>query len=365
MWYQGMVGGRLRRSVRVTTFSFLFLGLALLTLLAQDQQKRESPHKTVPQAPPAAPTGPERGAMVHFNLDRTLKTPVQPIRGLAFGGEHSLAALGNDGNVRVWNAATGELLRTIALADRPKSVSCIAFSPDGKWMVIGEAFTKAEIFTGKVELLDAVAGQEVRALATHHWEVESVAFNRDGHWLASSNWDRKVRMMEFPSGIQVREFESASKPRCVAISPDSKVIASGGTDFTVSLWDREGGKELQRLTGHSGSISAVSFSPDGQRLASASGDGSTRIWNALTGQSLYTLSGHVGAVLSAVYSPDGKFVVSGGADDTVRFWDAATGQNLETLGAHSSVWQVAFTSDGKYLAAGYADGTINIWKEQD
>ncbi len=303
---------------------------------------------------------------MHFVLDRTLKIPSQPIRGLAFGGDAStLTALGGDSNVRVWNAATGELLKTIPLGDRPKSVSCMAFSPDGKWIVIGEDFTKAEIFTGKIELLDAVAGQEVRALATHHWEVESIAISRDGRWLASSNWDRKVRVMEFPSGNQVREFESPSKPRCVAISPDSKVIASGGLDATVSLWDREGGKDLQRLTGHSDAVLSVAFSLDGRHLASASADGSTRIWNVSTGQSLYTLSGHVGAVLAAVFSPDGQLVISGGADGTVRFWNTATGQNLETMGAHSSVWQVAFGSNGKYLAAGYADGTINIWRKQD
>jgi WD40 repeat protein len=304
--------------------------------------------------------------MVHFVLDRTLKMPVQPVRGLAFGGDSpTLATLADEGNVRVWNVVTGDLLATIALSGHPRQVSCIAFSPDGKWIVVGEDFTKAKIFTGKIELLDAMAGKEARALATRHWEVESVAFSRDGHWLASSNWDRKVRVLEFPTGNQVREFESASKPRCVAISRDSKIIASGGLDASVSLWDREGGKELQRLTGHTGGVLSVAFSPDGQRLASASGDGSARIWSVSTGQSLYTLSGHVGAVTSAVYSPGGKFVVSGGVDNTVRFWDATTGQNLETFGAHSGVWGVAFSSDGKYLAAGYADGTVNIWKKQE
>ena len=315
---------------------------------------------------PAPPPGPTRGAMVHFALDRTLKTPVQPIRGLAFGGNPpALAALGGDGSVRVWNAMTGDPLTNIERTEHPRTVSCIAFSPDGKWIVVGEAFVKAKVYTAKVELLDAVAGQEVRPLVTHHWEVESVAFSRDGKLLVSSNWDRKVRVFEFPSGKQVREFESTSKPVCVAISPDSKVIAAGDLSPAVTLWDREGGKELQHLTGHSSRIWSVAFSPDGQRLASASADGSSRIWDVSTGQSLYTLSGHVGAVISVVYSPDGKFVVSGGADDTVRFWDTTTGQNLETFGAHSGVWQVAFSSDGKYLAAGYADGTINIWKKQD
>ncbi|MGO8789061.1 MAG: WD40 repeat domain-containing protein [Terriglobia bacterium] len=347
----------MRGKVWVVIPPSVFVNLAFLAMAAQGQQRTASPSVSV-GAPPRV--------IVHFVFDRTLKTPVQPIRGLAFGGNSpTLAALGGDNSVWVWNVASGDVLKTITLADRPKSVSCMAFSPDGKWMVTGEDFTRAEIFTGKIELLDAVAGREVRALATHHWEVESLAFSRDGHWLVSGNWDRKVRVMEFPSGNQVRDFEMPSKPRCVAISPDSKLVACGGSDSTVAVWDREGGKQLHRLMGHSGEISSLTFSSDGLHLVSGSGDGSARIWNVSTGQSLHTLSGHVGALTSVVCSPDGEFVVSGGADGTVRFWDAATGKNLETFGDHSGVWQVAFSADGKYVAAGYADGTINIWKKQE
>ena len=378
----------MRRLVRITIASFVLPSVAFFAWAAQPPQKHEPltegeitrlrPGEVLPEqvesraliasksvAPPA-PTASPPEAVVRFTLDRTLKTPVQPVRGLAFGGDHdTLASLGEDGFVRVWNAASGDPITTIALADHPKEVSCMAFSPDAKWIVVGEAFIKAKIYTGKAELLEVAAGRDVRALVMHHWEVESVAFSRDGKWLVSGNWDRKVRVLEFPAGNQAREFESASKPRCVGISPDARIIASGGLDSTVSLWDREGGRSLQRLTGHTGGISSVAFSPDGQRLASASADGSSRIWSVSTGQSLLTLSGHLGAVMSAVFSPDGKFVVSGGVDGTVRFWDSATGQNLETLGAHSGVWQVAFSADGKYLAAGYADGTINIWKKRE
>lgn len=308
---------------------------------------------------------PHQPGSVRFILAATVKMPVQPVRGLGFGGRGStLAALGDDDIVRVWDASTGRLLKTIELSGHPKSVSCLAFSPDGKWIVTGEDFIKAEIFTGKIALIDVAAGREVRTLATHHWEVESLAFSQDGRWLVSSDWDRKVRALEFPSGDLRREFESPSKPRCAVITADGKVLASGGEDATVTLWERASGKELHHLTGHSGTIVSLGFSPDGRRLASASADGSVRIWDVSTGRSLRTLSGHVGAVIAVAYSCDGNYIVSGGVDSTVRIWDAATGQNLETLGANSSVWRVALSSDGRYLAAGYADGMISIWRRQ-
>ena len=337
----------MRSLIGISIRIFLLPGAAFM---AASPQKVETPE-------PAA---------AHFVLDRTLKTPSQPIRGMAFGGEPpTIAALEDDGYVRMWNTVTGESIQTIELAGRPKSVSAIAFSPDGKWLVVGESFTKTEIFTAKIELLNAATGREDRTLTTHHWEVESLAFSRDGKWLVSSNWDRAVRLQEFPSGNQAREFESPSKPRCAAISPDAKQVASGGADGTVTLWDATTGKVLNRLSGHSGEIAGVAFSPDGQHLASASTDGSARLWSVSTGQWLFTLAGHIGPVLSVAYNPDGSLVATGGADDTVRIWDAATGQCLEALGAHSNVWQVAFSPDGRYLAAGYADGTINLWKKKE
>lgn len=341
-------------SLRTSILLSVIFGASLPALAAQGPQKPDAP---------SASSGPAMYAAARFVLEHTLKVPVGPIRGLAFGGDcPNLAALGDDERVRVWNAASGDLLQTIAIPDHPKSVTCIAFSPDGKWIAAGEGFSKAEIFTGKIELVDAGEGHAVRALATHHWEVESLAFSVDGRWLVSSNWDSKVRVIEFPSGKQVREFESASKPGCAAVSPDSKVVASGGSDAMVTLRDCATRKAIRRLLGHSRAISAVSFSQDGKQLASSSADGSTRLWSVATGRLLVTLSGHVGPVNSAVYGSDGRFVFTGGDDSTVRFWNAAAGQNLETLGAHSAVWQVALSSDGRYLAAGYADGMINVWR---
>jgi WD40 repeat protein len=331
----------------------MLLTAALPSLPAQEQK--------TPYPRPAA----EAGAVWHFVLDRTLNTPSQPIAGLAFsGGSPLLAAVSGDNRVRLWRASTGELVKTISLAENPQTVFGLAFTRDGRWIAVGEGFTKSLVYAGKVELLDVEAGQDVRALTVHHWGVDGMAFSRDGQWLVTTNWDKKIRVLEFPAGTEVRALESPSKPLGVAISPDASLIASGNTDSTLTLWERASGKELQRLAGHTGRIGIVDFSPDGKLLASASSDGSARIWDVASGQSLRTLSGHEGAVTSVAFSPEGKVVASGGADGTVRLWDAATGRSLETLGAHAAVWQVSFSADGRYLAAGYANGTINIWKKQ-
>ena len=312
----------------------------------------------------AVPLGalPQRPADT-FVFERTLKLPVQPVWGMAFGGARAtLAAVGNDDAVRIWDAASGNLLSTLKLDGHPQEVSCLDFSRDGKWIVVGEGFVTAGVmYTAKIELLDVAAHQDARALATHHWEIVKVAFSDDGRLLANCGWDRKVRVLELPSGRQLNEFEYPGKPLALALSPDARLVAAGGEDSSVAVWDRLAGKELPPLTGAGKGILGLAFSPDGLHLAAAAGDGSARLWSVATGEALATLSGHVGAVLAISYSPDGKHLATGGADGTLRVWDAGTAQNLESLGSHSAVWQVAISPDGHYLAAGHADGTIGIY----
>jgi WD40 repeat protein len=93
---------------------------------------------------------------------------------------------------------------------------------------------------------------------------------------------------------------------CVAISPDSQLVASGSADHTVKLWGAATGQEVRTLRGHSGDLFSVAFSPDGRSLASAGYDETVRIWDVATGKEVHNLRGHAGAVLSVAYSSDGR-----------------------------------------------------------
>ena len=78
----------------------------------------------------------------------------------------------------------------------------------------------------------------------------------------------------------------------VDFSFDGKVLASGGRDNNIILWDPKKGERLKTLEGHSGWVMSVAWRLDGKLLASGSFDKTVKIWNPSAGECLKTLEGH-------------------------------------------------------------------------
>lgn len=111
----------------------------------------------------------------------------------------------------------------------------------------------------------------------------------------------------------------------LAFSPDSRLLASGGEEYTVKIWDVKTGKEepYSPLRGHKDDVSAVAFSPDERWLVSAGEDTTLRVWDRKAGYTLVrTLRGHTGLVNTLAFSPDGQRLYSGSRDRTVKVWNA-------------------------------------------
>ena len=165
-----------------------------------------------------------------------------------------------------------------------------------------------------------------------------------------------------PSGA-IKRFEQGGAVYTVAFSPDGSLLASGGRESKVVVWNIGNQMKPKVFRGHTKSVMSVVFSPDGQLLASASHDGYVRLWNVSSKRTLQPLF-HDGWVRSVAFSPDGKTLVSGGGDQvgSITLWDTSNNNRIVDFPGHRElVESIEFSPDGQMFVSTSRDGTVKIW----
>jgi len=151
-------------------------------------------------------------------------------------------------------------------------------------------------------------------------DLEGLAISPDGKILASGGWDKAVRLWSLPDGELLKTLKgSKERITCLVFSPDNQILASSGLRLmrqggapteVIQLWNLRDGTKLHTLKGHTEKITCLAISPDGQRIISGSEDHTVRGWNLSDGRLRYTLTDW-NTLLSATHQPpshNGRFL---------------------------------------------------------
>jgi WD40 repeat protein len=325
---------------------------------------------------------PDGDTLASAGLDRAVRLwsvggPVsfsEPLHGvprsvsdIAFAPDSKSLAAGGDGGVRLWDVARRERVG----GPFSRNDLAIAFSPDG---------TLASGGSGPLVKLWDVVDRRLRPIGEplrgHKGAILSLGFSSDGKTLWSASSDNTLRFWQVgeraaPMGEPLRIEDGEFS----VVSPAADVVATGGEDGTIRILDvgrrAPRGRAFRdhrvaalaagsRIVG----VNTLAFSPDGGMLASGGADDLVRLWDVERHTSLGALAGHE-YVLSVAFTPDGHVLVSAGLDGTVRFWDVARREPLGEPFRSPGVDQMAFSPDGRTFAT-ISSGervptTIAIW----
>lgn len=192
--------------------------------------------------------------------------------------------------------------------------------------------------------------------------VYDIALSSDGEKLVGAGLTA-IEVINLKTG-ELRTFNDAHKAAIVslAISPNSKILASGSVDNSIRLSSLEEGIRMLTIQGgHEGRINALAISPDGRTLVSGSDDKLIRWWNLPGGNRKLTRSPQV-PVNALAFTRDGETLVSGNEDGTAILWNAKSGEQRAVLKEDSApVNAIAISPNGKQLATGDDRGIIRLW----
>ncbi|XP_030254014.1 autophagy-related protein 16-1 isoform X4 [Sparus aurata] len=176
---------------------------------------------------------------------------------------------------------------------------------------------------------------------------------------------------EAPSGVcaEVRVPSTAlhvfeahdGEVNAVRFSPGSRLLATGGMDRRVKLWEVVGGRCEPKgaLTGSNAGITSIDFDSAGSYLLAASNDFASRIWTVDDYRLRHTLTGHSGKVLSARFLLDNARIVSGSYDRTLKLWDLRSKVCMKTVFAGSSCNDIVCTE--QCVMSGHFDKKVRFW----
>jgi WD repeat-containing protein 48 len=219
--------------------------------------------------------------------------------------------------------------------------------------------------------------QEPVTIGQHADYVKCVATpSQSTNWVASGGLDRKIYLWDLSGAgktleIDVRGEEVPQKGSVYALGVTHDILANGGPESIVRLWDPRSGQRITKFVGHTDLIRAILISESGDMVLSASSDQTVKVWSVTAGRCMHTLTMHDHSVwalfsddpgLNVFYSSDRSgLVVKTDVRETKG--DMDNGLSLAIAKENDGVSKMVAWDDSIWTAT--ATASINRWKDVD
>lgn len=199
--------------------------------------------------------------------------------------------------------------------------------------------------------------------------------DRTTNWVASGGLDHKICLWDLNGAgknleINVGKVEDVVKGSIYALRARGSLIASGGPESVVRLWDAKSGKSITKLVGHTDNVRDILISDDGDTLLTASSDQTIKVWSITAGRCVHTLTMHNDSVW-CMYSDDPNLAVFYSGDksglvaktDTRRAMEIDDGVSVAVCQEHDGIARVVPIGDSVWTAT--SSSSVNRWLDVD
>jgi WD40 repeat protein len=263
-----------------------------------------------------------------------------------------IVSAGTDGTLKVWNAASGMLVRAIELDDGPAT----AIAVDDRRALTGHK-------GGAIVLWDLERAERLALFRHQQAPISALAFTGDGDHFAAASQTNAVALFDVRAPAQpAAVFQGQDGGRVIASARRSELLATAaGQDAGIRLWRTDTHSLARHWRVHSELPSALEMAPGGRRIASGSTTGAVRVWSTSSSRPQRSFKAHEGRVTSLAFAPNDRLLASAGEDGQVKLWDLRSGRPPRVLNHAGGVRSVAFSADGRNLLSAGQDGVIRVW----
>ena len=250
------------------------------------------------------------------------------VAAITFTKDGALLSSGADKKAITWNLAPEwKIERTIgssvgesALIGR---VNALAFSADGKSLASGSGEPSR---SGELKIWNPATGALIREIKNAHSDaVLGVEFSSDGTLLGSGAADKFVKVFTVADGKLVKSFEGHTHQVLgVSWKRDGRTLVSAGADNAVKIWNLETGEVKRTVAGFTKEATSIVFVGVTDQFLTTGGDSKVRLVSE-AGSDVRTFPGATDFMYASAVKPDGKIVVAGGQDGILRIWNGQSG----------------------------------------